>query len=473
MIPNNFYFGGGSVETVMTPAGALLLLLASICILALPRKYVLIPVILGAFFVPRGLVLVISGFHISPVRLIAFVGWIRLAYMKWIAGSELIGKRWNSVDGAFLWCELFSACAFVLLWRQQAAVFNQIGYLWETLGMYFLLRILIQDKSDVLTAIKVLGLVAIVNAGEMVYEQKSFQNLFGVYLGGVDAVPMLRDDKIRSQGAFGYSILAGTYAATLVPLLVLLWERGKSRILAAAGVLACVVMVYTCASSTPALAIVAGILGLALWPFRRSMRLIRWGIVAFLVLAHITMKAPVWFLIAHMDVMGASSGYHRAELVDVFIRHFWDWWLVGTKDTGNWGWDMFDLSNNYVARGESGGIITFVLFVAVISRSFGRLGRARKAVAGSLRREWFFWALGAALFAHVVGFFGISYWDQTAVAWYALLAMISAATAGELASAEKVEPQLGLTDAGILEPASVPERWELSQEWGPSNESSL
>jgi hypothetical protein len=31
------------------------------------------------------------------------------------------------------------------------------------------------------------------------------------------------------------------------------------------------------------------------------------------------------------------------------------------------------------------------------------------------------------MFANVVAFFGISYFDQTIVAWYALLAMISAA----------------------------------------------
>src|SRR5271154_1494579 len=36
-------------------------------------------------------------------------------------------------------------------------------------------------------------------------------------------------------------------------------------------------------------------------------------------------------------------------------------------------------------------------------------------------------AMGAALFANVVSFVGISYWDQTAVAWYALLSMITAA----------------------------------------------
>jgi hypothetical protein len=33
------------------------------------------------------------------------------------------------------------------------------------------------------------------------------------------------------------------------------------------------------------------------------------------------------------------------------------------------------------------------------------------------------------MFSHLVGFFGISYFDQTRVSWFALLAMIMAATA--------------------------------------------
>ena len=35
-------------------------------------------------------------------------------------------------------------------------------------------------------------------------------------------------------------------------------------------------------------------------------------------------------------------------------------------------------------------------------------------------------ASGGALFSHVVAFFGISFSDQSAVAWYALIAMICA-----------------------------------------------
>jgi uncharacterized protein (UPF0333 family) len=70
----------------------------------------------------------------------------------------------------------------------------------------------------------------------------------------------------------------------------------------------------------------------------------------------------------------------------------------------------------------------------MISVSFAMIGKARKAIEGNKEKEWMLWILGAALFSHIVGYFGISYFDQTRFAWFALLAMISAATAPILAS---------------------------------------
>ena len=57
---------------------------------------------------------------------------------------------------------------------------------------------------------------------------------------------------------------------------------------------------------------------------------------------------------------------------------------------------------------------------------FKFLGNARKK-APDKKKRLFLWSLGASLFANVVAFFGISYWDQTQVVWYGLLAAISAA----------------------------------------------
>jgi hypothetical protein len=148
----------------------------------------------------------------------------------------------------------------------------------------------------------------------------------------------------------------------------------------------------------------------------------------------LVMKAPVWFVISHVDIVGGNSSYQRAFLIDQFIRHFGDWWLLGSYSSESWGFDMWDHTNQFVAEGEAGGLVSLVCFIAMISVSFGMIGKARKAVGGDKEKEWMLWILGAALFAHIVGYFGISYFDQTRVAWFALLAMISAAAGPMLAS---------------------------------------
>jgi hypothetical protein len=145
------------------------------------------------------------------------------------------------------------------------------------------------------------------------------------------------------------------------------------------------------------------------------------------------MKAPVWFLIARIDLTGSSSSYHRAELVDAFIRHFRDWWLIGTSSNADWGWDMWDVQNQYVNVGESGGLLALVFLILVISRSYGRLGDARKLVDGDRHKEWIIWFLGCSLFAEMVGFFGVNLFDQSHMGWFLLIAMICGVTSPILA----------------------------------------
>jgi hypothetical protein len=144
------------------------------------------------------------------------------------------------------------------------------------------------------------------------------------------------------------------------------------------------------------------------------------------------MKAPVWFLIAHVDLISGNSGYHRAMLIDQCIKHFREWLWIGT-DPSKWGWDMWDMSNQFVAEADTGGLATFIFFVLVIKRGYSRVGTARKRLRGSTRKEMFMWFIGVALLAHIVSFFGVQYFDQTKIAWCAFLAMMIAATNSSLA----------------------------------------
>jgi hypothetical protein len=61
--------------------------------------------------------------------------------------------------------------------------------------------------------------------------------------------------------------------------------------------------------------------------------------------------------------------------------------------------------------------------------AFKRVGRSRKLARKSRQNERLVWAIGASLFANAVGFFGIVYFDQSILAWYCVLAMVSASAA--------------------------------------------
>jgi hypothetical protein len=398
-------------------------------ILFWPYRRVIAPFIAGAILIPRDQVLVIGGLHFPMLRLFALFGIIRLIRERGSRHTNILSGGVNKIDRSLIGLTITTAIAGILLFREFGAVIFQFGELYSALGLYFLLRFLIRDKEDVLTFIRTLAWISPFIAGIMTWEIMTGHNPYAL-LGGAQASfyanVMERDNRFRAMGCFGGPITAGTFGAIVIPLFVILWREGKkNRILAAFGIASATVIVATSNSSTPMLACASGVLALCLWPIRNWMRIVRWGIVFTLVSLHMAMKAPVWNLIARIDLSGGSSSYHRFALIDQCIHHFGDWWLVGVKSTAEWGWDMWDTANQYVSICDSSGLLAFGLFLAIIVYGFKYLGKARRIVP-TMKQKLFLWALGAALFANVVDFFGISYWDQTQVVWYGLLASISA-----------------------------------------------
>jgi hypothetical protein len=428
MPPEHLKFGGGIASTVLNPFVFVLVLIVGVVILFRPYKAVIVPFFATSILIPIDQVLVIGGLHFSMLRLLALFGIVRLIRAK-SSGDRIFSGRINNIDRAVIAFAISAAVAGVLLFREWGAVIFQFGEIYSAFGLYFLLRFLIRDKDDIFRMIRTFALIAAFIACIMAWEVKTGTNPYSM-LGGFRSSHYAnleeRDNRFRAMGCFGHPLLAGTFGAIILPLFVLLWrEDKKDRIIAGLGIASTVVIILTSNSSTPILAYVGGILALCLWPARNWMRVIRWGIVLALLCVHIVWNHPVWYLIAKVDLSGGSSSWHRFALIDQCVRHFGDWWLVGVKSTAEWGWDMWDTANQYVGVCDSSGLLSFVLFMAILVYGFKYLGRARKR-ARSKKEGLFFWALGASLFANVVSFFGISYWDQTQVVWYGLLAAISA-----------------------------------------------
>jgi hypothetical protein len=405
------------------------LALASILILLLPRKYVVLPLLVLSIAVPFGQIQMIGPFHFQLFRILLFFVWIRLIWQRYVNEGHSSKVHINAADKAVIGYCVVYVIAFTFLWQDSQAFFDALGKFYNVCGFYFAFRFFIRDREDVERVIKLLAVVAVFVAACMFNEQMTGRNILAIF-GGVPERTMMREDYLRSQGPFEVYITAGVFGATLIPLFLILLRKGGSRLLGSIGMVAGVVITLTSHTSTAASALVASVLGCGMWFFREKMRQIRWGLVLSLTGLHLVMKAPVWALVERVDLVGGSTGYQRFLLIDACIRHFWDWCLVGARDYASWAGedDMWDAANQYVSVADTSGLLCLIFFLAAIVYCFKYLGNARKAAGEKSGEAWFFWLLGVALFANMVAFIGISYFDQTFVTWYALIAMIIAAT---------------------------------------------
>ncbi len=425
MDPVGFRFAGGAAETALLPLTIVLLLVASALIVLLPRKYALLPFLLASLMIPLGQVIVVGGLHFMVFRILILVGWVRLIARRMLFNTREAGFKITSIDRAVLWWAFASVITFSLLYLDSRAFINRMGFAYDVIGIYFFSRFLIRDFDDADRVIRFFSFLCAVFACFMILEEQTGRNVFAMF-GGVPGFTAVREGRIRSQGPFAHPIIAGTVGATLFPLFLgLRWAMKTSKMLSTVGMLAGLVMTITSVSATPLLALAAGIGALLFWPFRKKMRLFRWGLVILLVGLHMVMRAPVWALIGRVDVVGGSSGDHRYELVNQTILHFQDWWLLGARSTESWGYLMQDTANEYVGNAVTGGLLGLVLFITVLVKCFRSIGLARQASEGDRTIERRLWAWGAWLFANVIAFFGIAYFDQSKVVWYSLLSAVA------------------------------------------------
>jgi hypothetical protein len=422
-------FGGGAADTVMHPVVAIAMVAAIALMLWLPRKYAVVPFLLALFLLPAGQELHVGGVHLYVPRILIAFGVARLVRAKLGSGNRIFTNGWNDLDKIFTcWALLHVVVTTLYYGGNGAALIQRAGFIWDTLGGYYLLRYLIRDTEDIRRVAKTFALIVGVLGIALLYERFRGVNVFG-YFGSIPLISALRDGKIRAQGPFAHPILAGSFAATLLPFFVWLWRSRRTKLLAVVGVAGCTAMVFSSSSATPLSIYMAVIIGICFWPQRLRMRTVRWVFLVLLVACALAMKAPVWFLIARVTLVAGNSGWHRANLIDVFFRHFGDWWLLGTDKQATWGFgNLDDLCEQWISEGETGGLATLLCFILLITQSFRRLGKARKRISQDRKQEWLLWLIGVALFAHCVGYFGISYFDQTKYSWFALLAIITVVT---------------------------------------------
>ena len=390
----------------------------------------------------------VAGANFTMIRILVVFGLIRMLVHKDYAVFQL-----NAVDKAMIAWALSAIVTYTLLWQTGHAFVNRVGMCSDTVGVYFLCRFYVQGPVDISKLIAWCALLMMPLAAAMVYEYLTDKNLFS-FLGGVPPLSEIRYGHVRCQGSFRHPILTGTFGATMLPLILSLWwNRGTAKFVTLLGAVSCAVIVACSGSSGAAMAAGYGIIGLSFWFLRDHMRVVRWGIVFALVVLQLVMKSPFWYILARLGGIMGGTGWHRAYLIDQAIRYFNEWWLVGTKVTAHWmptglliDPNNTDITNQYLVQGVNGGFITMLLYILIIVLAFRAVGSAVKFFEHSdFSTRIMVWAMGAALFAHVISFVSVSYFDQIQVFWYFLLAAVSIAFESAALHASAV--QAGMTRA--------------------------
>ncbi len=209
-----------------------------------------------------------------------------------------------------------------------------------------------QGERGYFGGIRFLALIAFPMSLFMCYEAVTKHNLLSI-LGGVPVMDDIRNGRARAQGAFRHAILAGSFGASLLPLMFALWiqsAQNRSRGFARNrgrrdhdrdGGFQRRVDDFG-----------GGVLRSRVWKLRERMHYFRRGIVLVVIVFALVMKAPVWYLIARLSDLVGGGGWHRAYLIDQFVTHFKEWWLIGTSVHAHWGPDGQTLPNDPKQHGH-------------------------------------------------------------------------------------------------------------------------
>lgn len=418
----------------MNPLAILFFCFCAALLIAVPRKWAPVPLLLGCTYMTLGQGIEIGAISLPVYRMMLLVGVVRV-----VMRGEGIEGPFNKVDKAMMMWGAWMIFASFFHDPDRAGPITAAGQVFNLTLIYFLIRIWCSDLEEVCGVIVVVALLLVPIALEMFLEKSTGKNLFS-FLGGVPENAIIREGKFRAQGPFRHPILAGTVGATCIPLFIGILRHNKMA--GMIGIGAGLVMVFTCASSGPVMSLMSAGGALLLLRYKHMVPTLRkLAVVLYLVLM-VVMAKPPYYLIARIDISGGSTGWHRAFLIENTFKYFSEWWKFGTDYTRHWmpnqGFanDPYhtDITNYYIGFGVAGGLIAMLLVIWMMWLCFKWVGQLSDLFEeqGS-PNELLIWCFGASLFSHATTSISVAYFDQSMLFFWLTVAVISSAYSINLA----------------------------------------
>lgn len=382
----------------------------------IPRKWILLPFIMAACIVPAEQRLIFMDLDFTPLRMLVISGALKLL----ITGNNRT-IHWNLFDKLFLSWVISGTIIYIIQWHTFSTVIYKSGVILDCLGLYYISRQSLSSWDDVFFTIKLFAFFAILSCPLLIYERVTQESLFKIF---GRSIAMFHRGRFRCCGPFPHSIMMGLFWANLLPLFYGCIKAKKNRIFYSIAIAATGTCVYLSGSSTPIMTVAAIVVFWMIYKYRMYGKGICIGLVCILTALHFTMKAPVWHLVARVNVFSGSTGWHRFQLIDETISHFKEWALFGCRGVEHWGVWAGDITNQYIIEGVTGGFITMLIFILILAYAVSLTGKA-SLIPQTAQNKWICWATCVSILGHSVSFFGVSYFGQITMLLYLQFACVS------------------------------------------------
>ena len=195
--------------TVIHPLGIGSLLVLGAWLLVASRKTAMLPLMILICFIPSSQRIVIAGADFTLLRLMVLFGLARIT----ISG-ELTNLRPNKIDWVYFAWVVVGGLVYVIQRGDLGAVVYVCGVSMDMLGAYAVTRALVRNADDVRAFGGAVALTAVFVSVFFAVEATTGRNMFSAF-GGVPSLTVVRDGRLRCQGAFAHPILAGVFWAAM------------------------------------------------------------------------------------------------------------------------------------------------------------------------------------------------------------------------------------------------------------------